>query len=71
MKPGTRVIVHPAWGCPGVLKAHGDPEKVDGARGIVLGEAPPWDGEPPHPIKVGLEWGFSYFMESELEVVEL
>ena len=69
MTPGTRVRVHPAWGCPGNGRVHGGPELVDGARGIVLEPSPPMPPEMiPHPIKVGLEWGFSYFREDELEV---
>ena len=66
MKPGTRVRVVMREPCPAELAWHGSRLEINGRRGIVLGEAPPTDGE--HTVKVGLEWGFSYFRLSELEL---
>ena len=74
--PGARVKVHPGWDCPGNLSVHGTPEGIDDADGIVLGVSPPmppgvpgYPRLPDHPIKVGLQWGFSYFTEAELEIM--
>ena len=64
LRPGTRVRIQIGWDCPGTMKSHGTPELVNGHRGIVLGDTPAPDAG--HPVKVGLEWGFSYFTEAEL-----